>query len=201
MAIDIDNLLDEAAANFAAVNYTKPGAGNGISPDKYPAILNYLNNPAAEGQAPPYGDGIEAILAAKFDDNGDIIAIGQDGPKMLAIKIGDKDKTIAIRLANYEELGATTPTTPAANIAAMAASPVPSQADLIGGMKAAGDDQIAGWLNMVKDVILTADDLETARDAVFELYPELQSSQFARQSENYLTIAGMAGYFEAQTND
>jgi hypothetical protein len=161
-----------------------------IAPDKYPAILNYLNNPAAEGQAPPYGDGMEAILAAKFDDNGDIIAIGQDGPKVLAIKIGDK--VTSIRLANYEEQ--------AEAETANFAKGTPTQADLINSLKQAGDGQIGSWLDAIKNVILTADDLEVAREAIFELYPELESAEFSAETANYLTLAGMTGYWEA-TNE
>jgi hypothetical protein len=158
-----------------------------IAPDKYPAILNYLNTPAAPGQEPPYGDGMDSILAAKIDDNGDIIAIGQDGKKMLAIKIGDTQTSI--RLANYDEQ--------AANETADFAKGVPSQEDMIAGLKEVGDEQFGSWLSTIKDVILTADDLPTAREAIFGLYPELDTAKFAKNVESYLTLASMAGYFSA----
>jgi hypothetical protein len=162
-----------------------------LSADKYPAILNFLNTPAAEGQAPPYGDGIDSILAAKIDDSGDIIAIGQDGPKMLAIKITDTQ--VSIRLANYEEQEA--------KESANFAKGVPSEDDLIAGFKQAGDEQFGGWLDTIKDVILTADDLPTAREAIFGLYPELDTAKFAKDVESYLTLASLSGYFSAGEED
>jgi hypothetical protein len=159
-----------------------------IPAEKYPLILDFLNTPAAEGQAPPYGDGMDSILAAKVDDNGDIIAIGQDGPKMLAIKIGDKETSI--RLANYEEQAAKEP--------ASFAQGVPTQEDLIAGLKSAGDEQIGDWLDTIRDVIFTADDLSTARDAIFSLYPDLESAKFAKSTADYLTLAGLSGFWEAE---
>jgi hypothetical protein len=63
--------------------------------------------------------------------------------------------------------------------------------------KEVGDEQIGGWLDTIRDVILTADDLPTAREAIFGLYPELDTAKFAKNVENYLTLSSMAGYWEA----
>jgi phage gp29-like protein len=164
-----------------------------IPAEKLPLILEYLNNPAAPGQEPPYGDGMDKILAAKIDDNGDIIAIGQDGSKVLAIKIGDKETSI--RMANYEEQATKEQASTAA--ANFAQHPI-GQESLITGIKQAGDEQIGLWLDQVKDMFLTADDPATAQAAVFELYPQLETAEFSKQTANYLTLAGLVGYFEAE---
>jgi hypothetical protein len=158
-----------------------------INKEKWPKILDYLNTAAVEGQDPPYGDGMDAILAAKIDDNGDIVAIGQDGKKILAIKIGDKQASI--RLANYSDLASS-------EAQARFSKNPDTQEQLISSFKAAGDEAIRDWMITIKDVILTADDLPTAKNAIFELYPELSGAEM--QVENYLTLASLGGYFEAE---
>jgi hypothetical protein len=157
-----------------------------ITPDRYPAILNFLNNPAAPGESPPYGDGMEAIRAAKFDDNGDIIAIGQDGGKVLAIKITDTG--VAIKLANYGEVKE-----PEAKFEKYPEG----QETVIASLKNVGDAQFGKWLDQIKDVIFTADDLGAAQEAIFEMFPHLESAEFAQEVNQHLTLAGLQGYFEA----
>jgi phage gp29-like protein len=163
-----------------------------IAPEKYPAILDYLNNPPAEGEDPPYGDGMDQIFAAKLDDNGDVIAIGGDGGKILAIKIGDTETSI--RLANFDD----TKDVLAPKEAAKFAKYPEGQEQIIDSIKNAGDREISAWLDNIKDVLLTADDLDTARDAVFQFYPDLDSAKFQSEIENHLTLASLQGYFEAE---
>lgn len=160
-----------------------------ITPDRFPAILNFLNNPAAPGESPPYGDGMERINAAKFDDDGNIIAIGQDGGKILAIKITDTG--VAIKLANYGEVKE--PEEPAAKFAQAS-----GQEAIVDSLKNIGDAQFEKWLDQIKDVVFTADDLGTAQEAIFEMFPQLDSAEFAQEVSQHLTLAGLQGYFEAE---
>lgn len=160
-----------------------------IPAEKLSLILIYLNTPAADGQDPPYGDEMDEILAAKIDDKGDVIAIGRDGQKLLAIKIGNQETSI--RLANYDELAK-----PESG-AQFAQYPI-GQEQIISSIKDVGDEAISTWLNQIKDMLLTADDLETAQEAIFELFPDLKSDDLADDVSNCLTLASLAGYFEAE---
>jgi phage gp29-like protein len=152
---------------------------NPLPPETFPQLVQLVNL--------TYTDGIDSIGAARVEDNGDIIVVGQDGPKILAIKIG-ADNKIAIRLANADKM---------ATEQAQFSAPDISQEAIIDRLKTTGDREIGNWLNTVKDMLLTSDDISTARESLFSLWPDLETDTLESEFNQALTLSSMAGYFEA----
>jgi hypothetical protein len=66
-----------------------------------------------------------------------------------------------------------------------------------------GDPIVGGWLRQIEQMLATSDDLETAREALFQLYPDLDSTDLAEQMTDAMAAASMAGFWEAgaETDD
>jgi hypothetical protein len=146
-----------------------------IPPERYPNLIQLINR--------TYTDEVEQILSAGSDENGTIICLAQDGNKQLAIEIGDDD--VQIRLFN-----------PTAQFAA----PKQDTPDRIAtNLQKLGDPIVSGWLRQIEQVLATSDDLETAREALFQLYPDLDSAELTEQTTDATALASMAGFWEAGT--
>jgi hypothetical protein len=144
-----------------------------IPPERYPNLIQLINR--------TYTDEVEQILSAGADENGTIICLAQDGNKQLAIEIGDND--VQIRLFD-----------PTAQFNA----PKPNTSDQIAtNLQKLGDPIIGGWLRQIEQMLTTSDDLETAREALFRLYPDLDSTELTEQMTDATALASMAGFWEA----
>jgi hypothetical protein len=145
-----------------------------IPPDRYPNLIQLINR--------TYTDEVEQILSAGADENGTIICLAQDGRKQLAIEIGDDD--VQIRRFN-----------PTAQFSQQQDTP-----DRIAtNLQKLGDPIVGGWLRQIEQMLATSDDLETAREALFQLYPDLDSTDLAEQMTDAAAAASMAGFWEAGT--
>jgi phage gp29-like protein len=151
-----------------------------LKPEDFPSVMEMVNL--------TYTDGLDSIGAAKVEDDGTIIAVGVDGNKILAIKVGTDNK-IAVRLANQPAASGQT--------GQFAAMPVISQESIIDRLKETGDQELGSWLNTVKDMLLTSDSLTEARESLFSVWPDLEADKLEATFSNALTLASMAGYFEA----
>jgi hypothetical protein len=146
-----------------------------ISPNLYPELMRIINM--------TYTDRVEQVEGAKIDDQDAIVAICRDGAKRLAIKIADSG--ISIKMMNPPR-GAT---------AAMAA-PMTLDTDTIASkLKETGDEQIGSWLDTIKDMLLTSDDLEQAQSSLFSLWPDLATDDLEMSFSQALTLASLDGYF------
>jgi phage gp29-like protein len=144
-----------------------------IPPERYPNLIQLINR--------TYTDEVEQILSAGVDKNGTIICLAQDGNKQLAIEIGDND--VQIRLFN--------PTTQFSQ-----QQDTPDQ--IATNLQKLGDPIVGGWLHQIEQVLTTSDDLETAREALFQLYPDLESTELTQQMTAATAAASMAGFWEAE---
>jgi hypothetical protein len=145
-----------------------------IPPERYPNLIQLINR--------TYTDEVEQILSAGVDKNGTIICLAQDGNKQLAIEIGDND--VQIRLFN--------PTTQFSQ-----QQDTPDQ--IATNLQKLGDPIVGDWLRQIEQMLATSDDLETAREALFQLYPDLDSTDLAEQMTDATAAASMAGFWEAGT--
>jgi hypothetical protein len=146
-----------------------------IPPESYPGLIQLVNR--------TYTDEVDQILSAGADENGTIICLAQDGNKQLAIEIGDND--VQIRLFNptaqFNQSKQNTPDRIATNLQKL------------------GDPIVGGWLRQIEQMLTTSGDLETAREALFQLYPDLDSTELAEQMTDATALASMAGFWEAGT--
>jgi phage gp29-like protein len=144
-----------------------------IPVEAYPDLIQLINI--------TYTDEVEQILSAGVEENGDIICLAQDGNKQLSVKIGDN---IQIKLFN-----------PTVQFTA----PKQDTPDQIAtNLQKLGDPIVGGWLRQIEQVLATSDDLETAREALFQLYPDLESAELAQQMTDATAAASMAGFWEAE---
>lgn len=147
---------------------------NPIPTASYPDLISLINE--------TYTDDVEQILGAGVDKSNNIICLAQDGSKQLAIEITNDD--IKIKLFN-----------PTAQFSA--APDIPTQ--IADNLQRIGDPLFGGWLNQIKQMLETSDDLETAREALFQLYPDLDSTELTDQMTDAMALASMAGFWAAGT--
>lgn len=60
-----------------------------ISAEQYPTLIELINE--------TYLDRVEQIVAARVEDNGDIICVAMDGRKKLAVKVDDENINIRLK--------------------------------------------------------------------------------------------------------
>jgi hypothetical protein len=145
----------------------------------YPELIDIINE--------TYTDGLDRILAAEVADDDSIVCVGQDGVKQIAVKITDTD--IQIRLIDPNQIEGGT---------ARFTAPKQDTPDRIAtNLQKLGDPIVGGWLRQIEQMLATSDDLETAREALFQLYPDLDSTDLAEQMTDAMAAASMAGFWEA----
>jgi phage gp29-like protein len=159
---------------------TKP-----IPATEYPILISIVNE--------SYTDGLDRILSARENDDGSIVCVGQDGVKQVACKI--TDTKVEIRLLNPDQVKGDSP-----NTAKFSRQPDTSDQIAV-NLQRIGDPIVAGWLQQIQQVLETSDDLPNAREALFQLYPELDSSDLTEQMTDAMALANMAGFWEAQQAD
>jgi hypothetical protein len=141
--------------------------------DSYPALIELVNE--------TYAEQIEEIIEAGVDASGNIICVAQDGERQISIEIADG----GIKTELYD---------PSAKFSA----PKPDTSSQIAtNLQKLGDPIVSGWLRQIEQVLATSDDLETAREALFQLYPDLDSTELTEQMTDATALASMAGFWEA----
>jgi hypothetical protein len=138
----------------------------------YPELIDIINE--------TYTDGLDRILAAEIDDRDNIICLAQDGDKQLAIEITDSD--IKIKLYNPTAKFRQEPDTPS---------------QIATNLQKIGDPIFGGWLEQIKQMLETSDDLESMRESLFQLYPDLDGTELTEQMTDAMALASMAGFWEA----
>jgi hypothetical protein len=147
---------------------------------EYPELIDIINE--------TYTDELDQILAAEVADDDSIVCVGQDGIKQIAVKITDTD--IQIRLINPDRVDDSN--------AAQFTAPKQDTSDRIAtNLQKLGDPIVGGWLRQIEQMLATSDDLETAREALFQIYPDLDSIDLAEQMTDAMAAASMAGFWEA----
>jgi phage gp29-like protein len=151
---------------------------NPIPETSYPALIDLINE--------TYTDRVEQILGAGVDDNGNIFCAAQDGDKKLAIEITDTG--IQIKLFNPNPTAQFTAPKP----------DIPTQ--IADNLQTKANPIAFGWLKQIEQIFNTTDDLASAREALFQLYPQLDSSELKEQMTDALALASMTGFESAQTD-
>ena len=145
-----------------------------ISPALYPKLLLAID----EGWDEP----VDRIASAQINNDGSIIAIAYSGDIALAVKIDDD--SIEVK--------------PIGDVAEFSQQPdIPTQ--IATNLQQIGDPIVGGWLRQIEQMLATSDDLETAREALFQLYPDLDGTDLADQMTDAMALASMAGFWEAGT--
>ncbi len=150
---------------------------NQLSTESYPALMDLINE--------TYTDRVEQILSAGIDDNGTVICVAQDGTKKLSIQIADT----GIKIGLYNPKPTAQFSQPKLDIPDRIAT----------NLQRIGDPIFGGWLSQIQQMLETSDDLESAREALFQLYPDLNSTDLAEQTTDAMATASMAGFWEAST--
>jgi len=131
-----------------------------------------------------YTDRLDRILSAQIDDDGRIIAYAQDGNKRLIVEISDTQ-------IRFKLLGV-------GDTAQFAQQPdIPEQ--IATKLQHVGNPIFGGWLTQIQQIIETSDDLETAREALFQLYPDLDSTELTDEMTDAMSVASMAGWWDAKS--
>jgi phage gp29-like protein len=149
---------------------------------EYPTLMSIVNE--------SYTDGLDRILNAQINDDDSIVCVGQDGIKQVACKITDTN--VSIRLLNPDQIKGNSPTT------AKFSQRLDTSNQIADNLQGIGDPIVGGWLHQIKQVLETSDDLPSAREALFQLYPDLDSSELTEQMTDAMALASMAGFWEAQ---
>jgi hypothetical protein len=143
-----------------------------IPTKSYSALIDLINE--------TYTDEVDRILSAGVDDRDNIICLAQDGDKRLAIEITDIN--IKIKLYNPTAKFSQEPDTP----------------DRIAtNLQHIGDPIFGGWLGQIKQMLETSDDLESMRESLFQLYPDLDGTELTKQMTDAMAVASMAGFWDA----
>jgi hypothetical protein len=179
-----------------------------IPATEYPTLIELANI--------TYQDRIERIGAAQLQDDGDtIIAIGQDGIKRIAFRVTSEQ--IEFKLLNPEDIiggdeseddepkeDAATfmlPAKPGEDLNSLSDSliaPPDPVRDVTTTLRPQASNLITDWLQAIKDTITSSGDLNEIGDRLMALYPDLPSGDLARLLADASTVAGLAGYYEAQ---
>ena len=165
-------ILDEVAKHFQHTEISQSEAGK-ISDDKLTNLLAVIN----EGWDEP----IDKITAAQINDDGSIIAIAYSGDIPLGVKIDDEG--IEVKPIGDVQFGQQ--------------PDIPDQ--IAPNLQQIGDPIFGGWLRQIEQMLATSGDLETAREALFELYPDLDSTDLTDQMTDAMALASIAGFWEAGT--
>jgi phage gp29-like protein len=151
-----------------------------IPETEYKALADIINR--------EYTDGLDRVLSAQENDDGSIVCVGQDGIKQLECEI--TDTRIKFRLLNPSQVDSNT---------AQFMAPRQDTPDRIAAnLQKLGDPIVGGWLRQIEQILTTSDDLETAREALFQLYPDLESAELTQQMTAATAAASMAGFWEAE---
>ncbi len=143
--------------------------------NSYPALIELVNE--------TYAEQIEEIIEAGVNASGNIICVAQDGERQISIEIADG----GIKVELYD---------PSAKFSA----PKPDTSIQIAtNLQKLGDPIVSGWLRQIEQMLATSDDLESAREALFQLYPDLNSTDLADQMTDAMALASLAGFWEAGT--
>jgi phage gp29-like protein len=153
-----------------------------IPQSEYPALISIFNE--------SYTDGLDRILSAQINDDESIVCVGQDGIKQVACKITDTNTSI--RLLNPDQIKGDSPTT------AKFSQQLDTSSQIADNLQRMGDPIVGGWLHQIKQLLETSDDLSSAREALFQLYPDLDGSELTQQMTDAMALASMAGFWEAQ---
>jgi hypothetical protein len=147
---------------------------------------------------------IDRIESAQFDNDGNIIALAYSGDIPLAVKIGDETVEVeefedSSQFSEPELDGPINPILTQINPTAQFSAPKPDTPDQIAtNLQKLGDPIVGGWLRQIEQILMTSDDLETARDALFQLYPDLESTELTQQMTDAAAAASLAGFWEAE---
>lgn len=148
---------------------------------EYPELIEII--------AEAYTDGLDRILAAEVADDDSILCVGQDGIKQIAVKIADGN--FQIRLLNPQQVEGD-------KTAKFNQQPdIPDR--IATNLQRIGDPIVSGWLKQIEQMLETSDDLESAKEALFQLYPDLDSTDLTEQMTDAMALASMAGFWEAGT--
>ncbi len=150
---------------------------NLIPENVYPDLIALINE--------TYTDEVDRILSAGVDDRGNILCAAQDGDKKLAIEITDSD--IKIKLFNSNPTAQFSSSKP----------DIPTQ--IATNLQRIGDPILGGWLSQIQQMLETSDDLASAQAALFQLYPDLDSTVLTEQMTDAMALASMAGFWAAGT--
>jgi hypothetical protein len=176
-----------------------------IPQTEYPTYIQLVNI--------TYQDRIEQLLSAQLQDDGDtVIALGQDGIKRIAFKI--TSETIEFKLLNPEDIiggdesedkdDAATFMLPVKlgedlnSLSDRLDAPPDPVADITTTLRPQASNLITDWLQAIKETIATSGDLNEIGDKLIRLYPELSSGDLGKLLADASTVAGLAGYYEAQ---
>jgi hypothetical protein len=168
-----------------------------IDQSLYPQILAA----AEEG----YDEPLDRIESAQFDNDGNIIALAYSGDIPLAVKIDDEGVEVkefedSSQFSRPEPGDLIDPILTQLNPTAQFSQPPPNTPDRIAtNLQKLGDPIVGGWLRQIEQMLTTSGDLETAREALFQLYPDLDSTELAEQMTDATALASMAGFWEAGT--
>lgn len=150
----------------------------------YPQILAAAN----EG----YDEPIDRVESARFDIDGNIIALGYSGDIPVGIKIGDDD--VQVRLFNPQAVAGETAQMAAAE--KIAPDLVDSYVDQM-----RQQFPFKPWLQQAKELLMQSPNLEDYSAKLVNLYPEMPSDDFNQIMIDALTAASMAGYFDAGADE
>jgi Protein of unknown function (DUF935) len=166
-----------------------------IDQSLYPQILAAAN----EG----YDEPIDRIESAQFDNDGNIIALAYSGDIPLAVKIDGEAVEVeefedSSQFSEHEPCDPIDPILTQLNPTARFSQPQQDTPDRIAtNIQKLGDPIVGGWLRQIEQMLATSDDLEAAREALSQLYPDLDSTDLAEQMTDAMAAASMAGFWEA----
>ena len=143
-----------------------------INSKLYPQLLTVIQETEPD---------ITSIDGARFDEDGNIIAIASDGTTQYAIKIDD---SCDVRPINGQ---------------AQFSSPEKIAPDLVDSYVDQLKQQFPfkPWLQQAKELLMQSPSLEDYSAKLVDLYPEMPSDDFNQIMLDALTAASMAGYFDA----
>jgi phage gp29-like protein len=145
---------------------------------------------------------IDQITDAGIFEDGIILCMAQAGKSQFGIRIED-GQIEAIALDNTAQFSEpedpSDPMFTQLNPTAQFSQPKQDTPDQIAtNLQKLGDPIVGGWLRQIEQILMTSDDLETARDALFQLYPDLESTELTQQMTDAAAAASLAGFWEAE---
>jgi phage gp29-like protein len=136
---------------------------------------------------------IDRITSAGILEDGSIICAAAIGNEQIGIKIQNG------QVETRPMSGDPTQLKPIGDATTAQFSQQPDTPDRIAtNLQRIGDPIVAGWLHQVKQVLETSDDLPSAKEALFQLYPDLDAAELTEQMTDAMALASMAGFWEAQ---
>ena len=127
----------------------------------------------------------------------DTIVIAQSGIKQLVFLMNDtrpKGQTFQSRILNPDDLG------DAANFAEYAMEDDPDDLDLIAD-RVRDSNPIAPWIEQLRDSLVNSSDLSSFAENLTDRFNDLDATDFRTKMTEAMTIASMAGYMEAGTDE